>query len=333
MIKELTKEQTDKFPVYIKKWIDIGTSTDVCNMKKCTEFAKIAYQKASLEEPKYFLGPFNNPLEAAYAEKIIPEILKGDITNKEANKTVLKMVNEFFAKDENFEEVRKSLSVSNQIYGSMDASWLSFYDFFKRECDIKECEMLDGLMKISEVCGWWTPLRSVALFQHRPKAIHFDDRDRIHNPNGPAIEFRGSTHCNVYAWHGIRVKQNIIEKKFTAADIDAEQNAEIRRVMVEIYGQAKYLLDSKSEVVATDDWGTIYKKTQAGDEDLVMVKVVNSTPEPDGSFKDYFIRVEPAAYNGDAAKIPLAAVASTWRNTDGSMIFKDYNQYDPEIET
>ena len=29
------------------------------------------------------------------------------------------------------------------------------------------------------------------------------------------------------------------------------------------------------------------------DEPLVMVKVMNSTPEPDGSFKPYFLRVHP----------------------------------------
>jgi hypothetical protein len=30
-----------------------------------------------------------------------------------------------------------------------------------------------------------------------------------------------------------------------------------------------------------------------GDEPLVMVKVRNSTPEPDGAYKDYFLRVPP----------------------------------------
>ena len=42
-----------------------------------------------------------------------------------------------------------------------------------------------------------------------------------------------------------------------------------------------------------DDWGQLYRAEIAGDEPLVMVKVVNSTPEPDGHFKDYWLRVPP----------------------------------------
>jgi hypothetical protein len=46
-------------------------------------------------------------------------------------------------------------------------------------------------------------------------------------------------------------------------------------------------------LINTDDFGSLYCKPIADDEDLVMVKVVNSTPEPDGSYKDYFLRVHP----------------------------------------
>jgi hypothetical protein len=63
--------------------------------------------------------------------------------------------------------------------------------------------------------------------------------------------------------------------------------------MIERYGQARYLLDSGATEIHRDDFGTLYRKTIPGDESLMMVKVVNSTPEPDGSFKDYFLRVPP----------------------------------------
>jgi len=87
----------------------------------------------------------------------------------------------------------------------------------------------------------------------------------------------------------------VVESKhlITAAAIDNETNAEVRRVMIDFYGQAKYLLDSGAIELHRDDWGILYQKELAGDEPIVMVKVVNSTPEPDGSFKDYFIRVHP----------------------------------------
>jgi hypothetical protein len=55
------------------------------------------------------------------------------------------------------------------------------------------------------------------------------------------------------------------------------------------------------------------------DEDLVMVKVVNSTAEPDGSFKDYYIRVPP---NTRSAR---GAVAWSFG--------KEENEYDPAVQT
>ena len=59
------------------------------------------------------------------------------------------------------------------------------------------------------------------------------------------------------------------------------------------YGQTRYLIDSGAREIHSDDYGTLYRKEIANDEPLVMVKVVNSTPEPDGTFKDYFLRVPP----------------------------------------
>jgi hypothetical protein len=79
----------------------------------------------------------------------------------------------------------------------------------------------------------------------------------------------------------------------TIKHIDDEQNAEVRRVMIERYGQARYLFDSGAKEIHADDFGTLYRREFQDDEPLVMVKVVNSTREPDGSFKDYFLRVPP----------------------------------------
>jgi hypothetical protein len=50
-----------------------------------------------------------------------------------------------------------------------------------------------------------------------------------------------------------------------------------------------------------------------------MVKVANSTPEADGSFKDYFLRVPP---NMERAR---QAVAWTFD--------MDENEYAPEVQT
>ena len=63
--------------------------------------------------------------------------------------------------------------------------------------------------------------------------------------------------------------------------------------MIERMGQGKYLMQSGAKELHRDDFGVLYLKEIPDDEPLLMVKVVNSTPEPDGSFKDYFLRVHP----------------------------------------
>jgi hypothetical protein len=82
--------------------------------------------------------------------------------------------------------------------------------------------------------------------------------------------------------------------RITVEDIESENNAEVRRIKTQRFGQARYLQESGAEEIHHDDFGTLYRKKIPGDEPLVMVKVVNSTPEPDNSFKDYFLRVPPS---------------------------------------
>jgi hypothetical protein len=56
-------------------------------------------------------------------------------------------------------------------------------------------------------------------------------------------------------------------------------------------------------------------------------------PEPDGTTKRYMQRVDPAAYDGDAARYVQAAAASTWRNADGTLTYPDWRDYAPLAES
>lgn len=327
-IQNLTEEQIKKFPEYVKKWVDIGYSLAPTDFKKSIAAAKKAYRLAGLPEPTLFCGPFNTPIEGSVAF----QILKTEMVGKEFRSVEA-------ANAELMERVAKTIKENPAIkvpmpdfgFGSQDY-WLSFYDYFLNEVNLDCCKPLQGLIDLSKVCGWWIPLKTVCIFTHRPETIQLDDRGRLHCLTGPAVKFRGEyTKCDVYAVHGVRVTTDIVNKNFSVTDIDNNTNVEVRRVMIEIYGVEKYIIDSHAEIVNSDDFGTLYRKRLERDEDIFMVKVANSTQEPDGSFKDYFIRVDPNAYGG--LKSARDAVASTWRNPDGSMVFPDPKQYDPSVQT
>ena len=72
-----------------------------------------------------------------------------------------------------------------------------------------------------------------------------------------------------------------------------EANAEVRRVMIERLGNEKFLKLAGAKSIHQDRCGNLYRIELPGDEPLVAVEVVNSTPEPDGHFKRYFLRVPP----------------------------------------
>jgi hypothetical protein len=79
----------------------------------------------------------------------------------------------------------------------------------------------------------------------------------------------------------------------TVETIREEDNAEVRRVMLEYFGFDRYLRESNASELHRDETGVLWRVELPGDEPLVMVEVVNSTPEPDGSFRTYFLRVPP----------------------------------------
>jgi len=174
--------------------------------------------------------------------------------------------------------------------GGFDSWWLSFYESLREHCDFVK---LSGLIQIAEncCCSWMFP--DIVVFSASPTVLHRDSRNRLHCENGQAIGW--SDGFGLYRWHGVAVPEYVILRpsEITPAKIEAENNAEVRRVMIERYGQTRYLIDSGAREIHSDDYGTLYRKEIANDEPLVMVKVVNSTPEPDGTFKDYFLRVPP----------------------------------------
>jgi hypothetical protein len=63
--------------------------------------------------------------------------------------------------------------------------------------------------------------------------------------------------------------------------------------MLSRFVEARYIEASGAESIHEDRYGQIFRCEMKGDEDLIMVRVLNSTPEPDGTVKMYWLRVQP----------------------------------------
>jgi hypothetical protein len=124
-----------------------------------------------------------------------------------------------------------------------------------------------------------------------PGAMKYNNNNRLHDESGPAVSWRDGT--TLYYWHGLRVYKQIIEAPETLSteQIFNEANSEVRRVMIERFGFERMVTACSAFKIQGDEYGELYRFEFADEEPLVVVKVRNSTPEPDGTFKNYFLRV------------------------------------------
>lgn len=177
------------------------------------------------------------------------------------------------------------LILLDAVLGQHDAPWLAALDTNRAP--------LDGLAQVCRSAGWWWPFEKVAVVCERPVALHRDEAGRLDRGDGPALAFPDG--FALYAWRGMPVPAAFLEelRTLTPERIRAEENAELRRVMLEYHGYDRYLADSGARPVHRDETGTLWRIDLAGDEAVVMVEVLNSTPEPDGTHRTYWLRVPP----------------------------------------
>ncbi|CAM5436738.1 hypothetical protein SCYAM73S_00028 [Streptomyces cyaneofuscatus] len=178
------------------------------------------------------------------------------------------------------------LVLLDAVLGQHDAAWLAAFD--------GRGDRLTGLAEVARNAGWWWPYERAVVISERPEALHRDEAGRLDHGAGPALAYRDG--FALYAWRGMPVPADFLAElaSLTPQRIREEENAELRRVMLEFYGYDRYLTESGAEPVHRDETGILWRIALEGDEDVVMVEVVNSTPEPDGTRRTYWLRVPPA---------------------------------------
>lgn len=197
------------------------------------------------------------------------------------------------------ERIKQSPNLSNafSVWLPSATSWLPFAlalrfidpHFLEKQLN----DDIDTIAFLSHAASGYQFSPNVCFACSKPLVFETTDEGRFHNPDGPAVAW--SDGLKTYAWKGVVVSADLIEEKesLTSSRISKENNTEIRRVMMEIFGESRYLMESNAKAISWDQYGTLYQLEIPGDEPLCMVRVRNSTSEPDGTFKYYFLRVPP----------------------------------------
>lgn len=261
IISSLTAEQEAQIDVYYKRYYDYGTAT-----------AKTDYSvKEDLKE-LMILNGMKVP-DFAFVDNIYEaRVLASTLVNEEVYKQHAKQVDDAIDFGEQIplsliEDLEKTLGKDiikfGFISGANNAFWVAFYkygEYIGVEYEEKDQKALDLWDNIVQKCGYIFQIDNMMIITNRPEKISFDENNELHNETEAAIKFRHDQ-SNVYAIHGVLVPKNIIlyPELITVEDIEKEENAEIKRIMMSQMGIGKYLEKTDAKVIHTD---TIFVSVQ-----------------------------------------------------------------------
>ena len=130
---------------------------------------------------------------------------------------------------------------------------------------------------VLEQHGW---ARRTCIAVPRP-ALHLANGG---SPDQTASRSRGAPGTSYWFWEGLHVPTRVAASSSYAGSCSTR------------IGYERFLDIAGSDLVAQDDFGKLWRsELRIDDEPLHVVEVVNSTPEPDGTHRRYFLRVPPKA--------------------------------------
>ena len=262
MIAELNPEQKALIPIYRDKWINIALSTEPIDRQKATEVVKRAYALISLSEPEIIFC--DNPYAA---DRKWNELARQQKENeKRSTQLSRQLENELYKKlvTPVFDEVTTSIEYKlynllwDELITPLDSQLIyvmsefgcciqpeewagagSYIDFcfsvLNLNCthELAKWSVLHSLVKY---CGRIYPYEEIAFVCDRPRKLSFDRKNRLHAEGEPAISFADG--FSVYAYHGVTLpeKYGIHPNEWKAEWLIAEDNAEMRRILIEGIG-------------------------------------------------------------------------------------------------
>ncbi len=287
---KLSQKEEALFPIYLEKWASIPFSSQPINPEKATQFVKDAYVLMGEKKPEIIFA--NSPQHAweifnlqgnsnilAKDLRVSLDIrLKIQISNKiklydlckyfnilsiyrregvlsfqeRYRKFILIIINKIIS------ETKFNLSFSNSF------GFNPFYCGFGLDAALIEyvVEVLGGKIKeniwqiyqgLISNCGWILPARNVCIICHRPVKILFDNQQELHGEGEAAIEYQDG--FKIYANHGVSLPQKYGEihpKKWHSTWLIEEENAEIKRVLIQGIGYEKICQELKAKTI--DSW-------------------------------------------------------------------------------
>jgi hypothetical protein len=195
--------------------------------------------------------------------------------------------------------------------GNHWSGWVAYLSFFRHVAKL-DLPIYDKFRhyEAATIHGSWRWMHpKFCIVSDRPASIKIDHLRRPHCEDGPSHEWRDG--WRLYHWHGQRVDPDIIERRheITPTMIRAEKNAEMRRVLTEIYahvhGPGKIIQDMGAKLMSEDTAQDRPRRLYEVDGGR-FIHVINGSLEPDGTRREFFLGADPDA------KTPHDAIAASY---------------------
>ena len=247
-IEQLNEEQKALLPQFRSEWFSLGTRTERADRAKAEKAILAMRAEINVTTKPIFI----------WCQSPATSMLALHFLKSEQWKQFVRNLSDQIpgsSGDSLWDSLWASLwdSLGSEWWGQHEAYWIAFYLFCRDivgvNFDAKRSRQLDMWRDIAESCCWWWCFENYVVVSERPTVCRMTEQEgRLHCEDGPALAFADG--YALYRWHGVNVPTDVITdpRSITIARIDAENNAEVRRIMLERYGEAKYLQDSGAKL-------------------------------------------------------------------------------------
>ena len=253
-IESLTPGQQIAHDEWFAECMRIGTCTDPADRKRAESAMGKMYQFIGKPLPTFVWC--DSPATCILARFILQEWLKNG--GDKALRSSLESSLGSSLRSSLESSLRSSLwsSLWSSYWGQYEQYWIGFYRFMeltlKIAYDPEKSAHLGWWQDIAESANWWFPYEGFCFVSERPIRCAIDTERRLHHDTKAAMEFKDG--WKVYSYHGTTVPAHVIEspETITIEQIKKEDNAEVRRCMVERMGWQKFVDLSELKVLHTD---------------------------------------------------------------------------------
>lgn len=295
---KLNEEGEKQLDIYIDKWLKKRYCTDPIDVDKAVDIICELEEYDKNQVKVKVISEYEKLNNAKYKVNMDLKIGYGDfLRDWGSNRFFRKIVDDRkdYPKLNNiyhlllFRLDRVRVDRHNFLLGDNYLFFLCFQDFVQNYLKIKINPYFRTIIKLFDYVNSFDFGYNHIILVNRPKKIAYDENYRFHDWDEPALVLASGE--KRYYWRGIQVPYSTFRSKNNAKKIVHQSNVEVRRLLIDHMGIEKFITQIDAKVIHEDEYGTLYRRALWGDEPLTVVKVKNSTPEPDGTFKDYFIRV------------------------------------------